>query len=284
MHTELPSRAYVELPPPPDGFATVRREASRRRARRTVATVAGGISAAVVGVVVVLLGGGGDVAVLRPAPVTPATQLPGRLAQSPSPSPSLAAPSGPQHLLPVTGGRSGGATSATSAAGATPTPSPSPQHAGSREPSLVRTQSTYTGATRVCTGSQYGDTSGQQQSGAGWCLDVSAAAVSGGERLSLTLCRDSTSGGSLTFATTREVDLAVMRGGTTVWSWSHDHAGTPSQHTLAASANGCWTWSLVWPDVTQSGSSAGHGTYTLVATSTADELQGHPSRQVAFSY
>lgn len=284
MHTELPSRAYVELPPPPDGFASVRREASRRRARRTLATVAGGVSAAVVGVVVVLLGGGGDVAVLRPAPVTPVTQPPGRSAQSPSPSPSRATPSGPQHLLPVTGGQSAGVTSAGSAGAPTPSLSPSPQHAGSSEPSLVRTQSTYTGATRVCAGSQYGDTSGQQQSGAGWCLDASAVTVSGGERLSLTLCRDSTSGGSLTFATTREVDLAVTRGGATVWSWSHDHAGTPSQHTLAASANGCWTWSLVWPDVTESGSSAGHGSYMLVATSTADELQGHPSTQVAFSY
>jgi len=55
MHTELPSRAYVELPPPPDGFATVRREASRRRARRTVAAVAGGASAAEIEAVAILL-------------------------------------------------------------------------------------------------------------------------------------------------------------------------------------------------------------------------------------
>ena len=77
MQTQLPRRPYVELPPPPDGLVTAQREGSRRRTRRTVAAFTGGESAVVLVIVaVVLLGGGGGVAVLRPAPVPPATRLP----------------------------------------------------------------------------------------------------------------------------------------------------------------------------------------------------------------
>jgi hypothetical protein len=120
--------------------------------------------------------------------------------------------------------------------------------------------------------------------GSDWCPEATATAVAGGERLAFTLCRDSTSGGSLTFATSREVDLVVERGSTVVWSWSHEHPGTSSPHTLSAPANGCWTWSLVWPDTTQSGAAAGHGAYTLVATSTADELRYSPQNTADFDY
>ena len=76
MQTQLPRRPYVELPPPPDGLVSARREASRRRTRRAIASVTGGVSAVVLVVAGVLLTGGGGVAVLRPAPVAPATRLP----------------------------------------------------------------------------------------------------------------------------------------------------------------------------------------------------------------
>jgi predicted lipoprotein with Yx(FWY)xxD motif len=120
--------------------------------------------------------------------------------------------------------------------------------------------------------------------GAQWCPEADVNPTANGKRLSLTLCRDSSAGGTLTFDSTREVDFAVTRGGKTIWTWSHDHPGSASQHTLSAAADGCWVWSLVWPGVTQAGRSVGEGAYTLVATTTAQELQGSPSTQVDFSY
>ena len=148
---------------------------------------------------------------------------------------------------------------------------------------VVRTQSRYSGYPRVC---RTGDSADNQsvRPGANWCTEAAAAPSDGGERLSFTLCRDSTSGGTLTFTGSREVDFAVVSGGKTIWSWSHDHPGTPSQHTLSATADGCWVWSLVWPGMTQAGAAAGHGSYTLVATTTAQELRGDASTQIVFSY
>jgi len=172
------------------------------------------------------------------------------------------------------------------------TTSPAPSSSGSsgQESSprraavvLVRSQGRYTGAPRVCRNGFQSDNQSFDP-GDDWCVDASTARADGGQRLTLALCRDSTSGGTATFASTREVDFAVLSGGKTIWSWSHDHPGTPSQHTLSATADGCWVWSLVWPGISQSGRAVGHGSYTMVATTTAQELKKNPSSQVGFRY
>jgi hypothetical protein len=51
---------------------------------------------------------------------------------------------------------------------------------------------------------------------------------------------------------------------------------------LDAAADHCWDWSVVWPDITQTGASAGHGTFTFVATSYAQEVQAGPTQSVSF--
>lgn len=282
MQTQLPSRPYVELPPPPDGFVTARREASRRRARRTVGVVAGGVSAAVVGVVVAVVGGGNDIAVLKPAPVTPATQQPPAPA-GPSAAPGpVVSPAGSARPRP-------GAASVTPprTAGSEATAKGAPQKRTGEQvitqPVLARTRSSYSGYPRVCrTGDHATDSS--VQPGDNWCFDAAATSVSGGERLSLTLCRDSTSDGTLTYGTSNEVDFVVMQGRQTVWRWSRAHPPSSSPHSLSAAADGCWEWSLVWPGRTQSGAAAGHGGYTLVVSTTADQLSAERPTQVAFTY
>jgi hypothetical protein len=108
--------------------------------------------------------------------------------------------------------------------------------------------------------------------------------VADGVRLLLQACRDSTGGGTLTYDGTRETDLVVQRGGVTVWSWGRTHPDSPAPHQRAASAAQCWNWQLVWPDVRQSGAAAGHGEFTLVATTSAHELAGYPPQSVRFSY
>jgi hypothetical protein len=123
------------------------------------------------------------------------------------------------------------------------------------------------------------------QYGVDWCVAATATTVSDGVQLSFQVCRDSTGGsGTLSFDGTREVDLTVKQGTRTVWDWAALHPGTAGAHQLTAAQNGCWNWSLVWPGVTQDGSPAGHGSFTFVGTTSANELRGKPSQSASFSY
>ena len=274
----LPRRPYVELPPPPGGLVAAVAEAGRRRRRRAVLAGAGvSGTAVVVAMFVMLMGGGaGGDAILRPAPAPPAGAV--------SPAPHSSRASAPEGV--------NGAAPASPRPGSLPAPPPAPKPAsstgsapsGHRPASIVltRTSSAYTGEPRVC---RTGDTvdNSSVNPGQAWCSEAAATPVDGGERLALTLCRDSTSSGSLTFASSREVDFVVKRGSAVVWSWSHAHPGASSPHTLTAASDACWTWALIWPGVTQSGADAGHGPYTLVATSASNELNTD-EQTVAFDY
>jgi hypothetical protein len=214
--------------------------------------------------------------VLRPAPAAPATGLP-TPGSAPSVPPGKVAARSYAQVSPA-GHRREPAVAATTASTGQKS-----QTAGSDSITLTRTRSSYTGSPRICrTGDSADKTS--VYPGANWCPVVTAVAVDGGVRLSFQVCRDSTSGGSLNFGSSREVDFVVKSAGKTVWSWSHDHPGTSSQHTLSAPADGCWNWTLVWPGVDESGAGVVHGDYTVTATSTADELYGAPAETTTFRY
>jgi hypothetical protein len=288
MQTQLPRRPYVELPPPPDGLVSAQREGGRRRTRRTVATVSGGVGAIVMTVVaVVLLSGGGGVAVLRPAPVAPATQPPSPVVSSAASVPANVTHGGaashqrqsPNHAvgnLPVV---AGGPSTAPSGASAPPV-----RH-GQADASVAvtRTSGRNSAGPQVCrTGASSENTA--VHPGDNWCPTVTAVSVSGGERLSYTLCRDSTSAGTLHFPNSREVNFSVVRNGATVWRYTAHSSASPSPHTLTAKADDCWTWSLVWPGTTDSGAAAPHDRYTVSATSTADEFEGAPLTTATFDY
>jgi hypothetical protein len=290
----LPHRPMVELPPPVDGLDLVRTVAGRRRSRRAGLAAASVTTAAGVAVVVALSGGAAGVDVLKPAP--PA----GHGIVSPAPTATAPAAVGPSPITPHhrTTGRQitvagrwsapghGGSGPATGGGqpGTGVTPAPGGRTAPAPAPSLTRSQSTYTGGPRECTGSTYGGPDGTFESAVGWCAAVTTTPVSQGVRLRFQLCRDSTGGGSLSFSGSREVDLTVRQGGKTIWDWAARHPGGPDTHRLSAKANGCWNWSLVWPDVTQTGASAGHGTFTFAATSTANEMKGAPQYATTFRY
>jgi hypothetical protein len=291
MTSTLPKRSFVALPPPPEGLEGVRREAARRRRRKLAAAAGGGAGALAVAVAVLLSGGGGGVAVLQPEP--PATQ-PGQVTTPTPPASSRvdgrsqARGAGP---AAVAGRRAGRAPAPRSgvvvarvptATDATP---PRPV-GGPAQPRLERWQSTYVpppGAARVCGGSTSSD-SGGVGAGVGWCLTATTRQIDGGVRLQIQACRDDTSGGTLSYQTAREVDLTVKRGSATVWDWGRDHPDRPGTHQLTAAADGCWNWAVDWPAVTQTGGSAGHGTFTFVGTAMASELSGFPPQTVSFSY
>jgi len=291
----LPQRPTVELSPPVDGLDQVRGEAGRRRRRRAGVVGASLTTAVGVAVVVALSGGPGGVAVLEPAP--PAA--PGVVQPTPTVTGAAGVGSVARHrhvaVRPTSriGHQPGHETRvARSDQGTDNTPPPptverSPskgQVSRTQQPTLSRWQSTYTGPTRQCSGSTYGGGDGQLQSAVGWCLDVAATPGADGVRLHIQLCRDATGGGTLSFAGTREVDLAVQQGGKTRWDWAALHPGGSDAHQLSEPANGCMNWSLVWPDVTEDGGTAGHGSFTFVGTSTAEEMKGKPDESVDFSY
>jgi hypothetical protein len=295
----LPQGPYVGAPPPSDGLAQVRQEALRRRRRRLAGVVAGGTGAAVAAVVgFVLASGGGDLAVLRPAPP----------AGAPSPGPAPAShlrnapdqkPQSPVHRRHnrriVAGGDSTTTrSSGTDGAGtgtAARTGSGSAYAPGRDTPAITlqRYRSTNTSdalpkEATLCSESAYSDGNSNLHTEYGWCFTAVAKAAPAGERLTLQLCRDHTGGGTLSYPTSREVDLAVQRNGKTVWSWAPGHPGHPDRHTLTAPRDGCWNWSLVWPHVDTAGKTVRHGTYTLVATTAATELQAEPSSTARFSF
>lgn len=291
----LPQRPMVQLPAPVDGLDQVRGEASRRRRRKLLAAAGGGAGALAVAAALALSTSGGGLAVLRPEP--PAG--PGVVQPTPTPSPSLPADlvvdpitrqhprGGPsvhsgRHTAAAGSGRP--AASATSAAAPTPVAGASAAYRV-QQPTLSRWQSTFTDApARQCSGSTYSGPEDSFESSVGWCLEVTASPVSDGVQLHVRLCRDSTGGGTLTFAGSREVDLAVRQGSRTVWDWAALHPGGGGAHQLSEPANGCMNWSVVWPDITTDGAAAGHGSFTFVGTSTANEMKGKPDDSVDFSY
>lgn len=268
--TRLPRRPIGELPPPPGGLTEVRRAARLRRRRKSAIVAGGGSLVAVVVTVVMLVGGGAGIDVLKtvqPA-VTPAP--------SPGVSPAIAAPAQPHtarqssaahKAVPGTGPvlPAAGASSSTHSLGADSTAAPRPQ--------LVRTQRmSTTGGVTFCSEGATVDSNENIQESVGWCLAAVTRRVSGGEQLTVDLCRDGSSGGTLTFDTTREVDLTVQRAGRTVWDWARDHPAQRDPHQLSVSSHGCFDWTLVWPGISQNGVPTGHGTFTFIATSAAKEL------------
>jgi hypothetical protein len=295
----LPRRPYSPEPLPPDGLHDVRREAHRRRRVRAIRVSAGGAAtvAATAAIVVALTGATGGADVLRPLPPAVGHDR----TTTPSPAPALdrhKSSLGPAAGSPTerAGIASAGSTARGGAVVLGDSPSPGADNsapgraaAAARpqpQPQLSRYRSTYVdppGSARLCGNQTYGDAHGVENS-FGWCLAALIDKTGSGERLTVQLCRDSTSGGRLSYTGSREVDLTVRQGSSVVWRWSRSHPGRPDAHTLSAPKNGCWNWSLVWPDINQHGASAGHGTFTFVARTTASELGAQPTQSLRFDY
>ena len=280
MTPQLPRRPFRSLAPPPDGLDVVRREARRRRRRRATVVAAGGTGVAAVVIAVLLSTASGGLAVLKPTPDAPAG---GSRVTTPHPSTSA---HGGRHTLPplkTPFPSTHVAHHAPRQNHEAPAPTPDEQSSSASRtqssdqrtaPTLTRYRSTYAGGVanpRLCSGVESTDDNGTHH-GVDWCPAAKVGRVSGGERLTFQICRDSTSGGQLTFADSREVNLVLRHNSHVVWSWARVAPGQPDSHTLSARADGCWNWTLVWPGVTAAGRTAPRGSYTLTASSTVQEV------------
>jgi hypothetical protein len=284
-------RPVVPMAPPADGLEEVRREAGRRRRRRAVLSAAGGATvAAVAATAIVLAAEGNGIAVLKPRPMPPAAQPTPSVSAVPRPTPLVSRPANTPHSSPsrsliahhATTHHHNGQPVLVPQTRSSSAPSSQPSGPTSIRMHVYRSHGTMSG-TQVCSG----DVSNGQASvgnGLGWCRAISATKVAGGMRLRFTACRDDTRGGTLTYKSRREVDFAVRQNGKLIWDWAHYHPDSAGPHTRRAAANDCWNWELVWPDVKQTGDSAGRGQFVFVAKTTADELSGYPPMTSNFRY
>jgi hypothetical protein len=278
--TQLPRRPFVQLSPPDGGLDDVRRTARGRRRRRAIAVAALGSGVATTATVLALLGGSGDLAVLKSNVVPPAggqtspgvsrvtgavtppaqTQAAGHAAVAPAGAGTPQTGAGTQQSSVIVGGGTA-AGNGTSHGSST---------SSSNSPQMSRYRSTQS-KPAVCEAVN-GDSNNSFYGTYDWCLYAKVTGAADGPRLTFSLCRATTSNGTLTFGTTNEADISVQRNGKTVWDWARAHPARSAQHTLSLGKNECWNWSLVWPDVTQSGASAGSGSFTFVARTYAEEL------------
>ena len=280
--TQLPRRPWVPLPPPDGGLEDVRRDARGRRRRRAIAVAALGSGVATTATVLALLGGSGDLAVLK-TNVPPAVQ----------PSPAVSRITGvatPPAQIQQQRAQAAASSAHAQAVIAQQNAATSAQSSGdshgstssSTSPQMSRYKSTAS-MPAVCESASGDNNSNSVYTTVDWCLNAVTAASADGRRLTVSLCRSGSSSGTLDFATTNEADITVQRNGKTVWDWARSHPARSSSHTLTLAPNDCWNWSLVWPDITQSGSSAGSGSYTFVATTYARELAHNETASVTFT-
>jgi hypothetical protein len=110
-----------------------------------------------------------------------------------------------------------------------------------------------------------------------WCVTLSAEERASGHQLSLRICRDDSGPGTLTYSDALETDFAVLTdAGQEVWRWSADHSDEGPEHVLDVGTGQCLTWTTEWADVDRNGDALPPGTYTLVSTTFARELQRLP--------
>jgi hypothetical protein len=298
MSHELPSRAFTPLPPPPAGaLDAVHGGRGIRRRRRITGAGAAAASLVLLAGVVAANGTGSNHAEdqLIPArkPTSAALPTPASAVAPPGTSP-VTGPGNTQAVPPGSAG-AGGAVASTGPAPATRAEGDKAANrtspTGYRTPTLRRTYrpapppspSTQQGpGGRLC-GASYNDSQNQTALTTDWCLTPIATASTRGHDLTVEVCRDTTGPGRLTFSRQQEVDLTVTSGNRIVWQWSRDQPNAAGKHTLDAAADGCWSWTAPWTDVDAGGRRLAGGSYTLIVTSSAAELQALGPKRTTFS-
>lgn len=277
---ELPRRGFTPLPPPLAGMDTAVRSGRRLRYRRragvgalAVAAFAGGLTLS------------GGVRLTGQDQLVPA----GVPSRSATPTETVVAGAAPRPVLSAQPAASSTTTPSAALPQATVTPSPTRGSLSPyRTPELTRTYMpppalSTPGSVRVCGGTFTGDTEGSTQSRTSWCLTTQAITTKRGHDLRLTLCRDQTGPGTMTFSHGHEVELVVRRGTREVWRWAAGRPDTGAAHTLQTPATACWEWTAPWTDVDQHGRRLPKGSYSVLAITQAKQIPTLPSDAVAFT-
>jgi hypothetical protein len=261
--------AFPVVAPPPDGLRLAF-DAARRR--RTGKAAAGGTAALIAAVLVVAsLGGAGNRTLLQ-EPVPPATGGNGPLPGLELPAPA-ATPSGRgtsvEEVQAVTA-RSLPHRNAVAIRSAAPAARAGEVRPTARLMSEPMTRASFFG---------YGNNDltcparKRQQGSRGLCTEVSSSSSSTGKTtLTANICNVDTADATMSYATARELDVAIVQAGEEVWRWSVGRTFAASPHELALPMGECLRWTTDWTQVDQSGRPVAKGTYRVVADFDAEEL------------
>lgn len=290
-------RQLLPGPPPPPGGAQGAIKLARRRQQRARVLAVAGLFAGAIGTAAVTLAAGGGQSVsqdrLDQANLPRQERSVGTASAAPVPSmsPTPGSPPPAVRALPAPG-QDGPASrnlpqTATSAVAETPASgTPSYRTPSYRTPQMSRTESTGRpgpAGARVC-GENRGSDSDGLDSRLNWCVELRAATLPSGRRLTLEICRDDTGPGRLSYQDALETDFAVLDdSGREVWRWSPDHPSEGPEHTLEVAAGDCVTWTVDWTLVNAEGQPLRPGSYDLVSTTFAAELQSLPNDRLQFT-
>ena len=267
-----PTRTFEPLAPPRDGLIGAFADARRRRQRKAAASGTAGVLASVV--LLSMLGGSApQVLVQQPAPpasngVVDVTTAPGHPATAARSSVGAAGKAGAAHR--------GTTAAVTGPAGVAMAPAASGAAAGSlraRPMSAPMSTQTYSQASAVPMPDPACPVTRQEQGEPGLCGQAFTTTNSNGTlRLGLEICNLGPSDSTLSFATTKETDLAIQQNNKVLWRWSRDRAFTSAQHAWSIAVDNCIDWTTNWSGIDQGGHRLAAGTYDLVATSYASEM------------
>ena len=277
---------FVPVAPPADGLRLAFVAARRRRNTKAGAAGTAGLLAAVA--LFASTGGAGDRALMQePLPPSSTTGL-GIVegAGDPTAAPdSDAATTAQTETAPLTAAGTGTTTSRR-VAGSTRTESVGDTSGSSgkgvRSPGTKAVSGPMSRSTTIFyTGDLMCPARKQQERQRGLCTEVYATSSSN-NTMSITaqICNVGTVTEMLSFATARELDVAVRHAGLDVWRWSTGRHFAATPHEIMVGTQECVMWTTDWALVDSHGVKVPAGNYEVVAEFDADEVAGadrHPS-------
>jgi hypothetical protein len=276
--------AFVPVAPPADGLRLAFVAARRRRSTKAGATGAAGLLAAVL--LLVSTGGAGDRTLLQ-EPLPPASTTGLGVLSGPEASAAPSAPTAATTELQL---------APAAPAGTVVAPTTQLPGADQRTGGADRSRGGFeAGSNKAVSGPMtrgygYGYTNGdlicparkQQEGARGLCTDVSAYSNgSGTQSITAEICNVGASTERLSFATARELDIAVRHAGVDIWRWSIGRQFAATPHEASLGVGECIVWTTSWTQVDTRGVPVKSGSYVVVAEFDADEVAG-PDRRPTY--
>jgi hypothetical protein len=260
---------FPPVAPPEDGLRAALREARARRTR--TAALCSGTALSLVAAALLSLGGSSTTTLLPPT--DDRTPRP-TSAPSPEPTSGLVVLPLPGAAPSATAEASRGVQpSPTAAPGSSPQPSRRP---GRPSPTALPHDLPTTSAAMARADSNVAVPNNCTYFGesSGYCRDAIPDSYRTDGTLQARICTTNATSTALHYPSARELDLAVVQDGRTLWRWSRTHPDRAGAHTSRLPAGRCTYWSTAWRGVDDAGHLLAPGDYTLVATFSADELAG----------
>ncbi|MCU1589232.1 MAG: hypothetical protein JWP11_488, partial [Frankiales bacterium] len=123
----------------------------------------------------------------------------------------------------------------------------------------------------------------QQEGARVLCVDVYGSSDGNGTTtITADICNVGTATETVSYATARELDVAVRQGNREVWRWSTGRRFGATPHEASVPIGECLTWTTSWSQVDVHGVPVAKGTYDVTADFDAEQLPA-PDRHSSYS-